>query len=121
MDDDKIVDLILVDCFKAFDVVCHIILLQKLLELGIDGSNLSWISGFRTNLTMQVKVANSYNCSAQVTSGFRQGSVLRPILFLIFMNHVVSGLNCYYRLFADDINLETGFIPSSCTYSHYEF
>ena len=121
VDDGKIVDLIFFDYSKAFDVVCHVILLQKLLELGIDGNILNWISSFLTNRTMQVKVANSFSRSARVTSGVPQGSVLGPILFLIYINHVVSGLNCYYKIFADDIKLYLGFTPSSCTSSQYEF
>ena len=52
----KIVDSILY-C-KAFEVVCHIILLQKFLELGIDGTYLSWFSGFLNNCTMQAEIAN---------------------------------------------------------------
>ena len=59
VDDGKIVDLTFCDYSEAFDVVCHNILLQKLLELGNDGNVLSWISGFLRNRTMKVKIANS--------------------------------------------------------------
>ena len=120
MDHGKIVNLILFDYSKAFDVVFHIVLLQKLLEISIDGNNLSWISGFLTNRTMRVIVANRYSRCARVTSGVLQGSVLGSILFLIYINHVVSGLTCYYKFFADDIKLYLDFTPSSCTSSQYD-
>ena len=58
---------------------------------------------------MRVKVGSSLSYFKCVTSGVPQGSVLGQILFLIYVNHVVSGLKCDYQIFADDIKLYLGF------------
>lgn len=105
LDEGSVVDLILFDFSKAFDVVSHPILLVKLHHLGIDGRLLSWIEHFLTNRTMSVSVKGRLSTSRQVASGVPQGSVLGPILFLIFVNHIASTLRCCYKIFADDLKV----------------
>ena len=106
---DRLLILIFFDFAKAFDKVCHKILLFKLLELGISGEILRWICGFLSNRVMKVRVAGACSYSVPGTSGVPQGSVLGPVLFIIFINHVVSALNCKFKVFADDIKLYLGF------------
>ena len=98
------VDLIMFDFSKAFDVVCHAVLLDKLRLLGIQGCLIGWLEDFLVGRTMQVLVKNTSD-TREVRSGVPQGSVLGPILFLIYINHVASNLTCSYKIFADDLKV----------------
>ena len=113
VDQGRVVDLVFFDYSKAFDSVPHGVLLDKLYNLGIDGNILHWIRGFLTGRTMRVKVGCALSESFAVTSGVPQGSVLGPLLFLIFVNHVISNVNCFHKIFADDIKLYVGMEVSS--------
>ena len=105
VDSGSIVDLVLFDYSKAFDVVCHKVLLTKLHSIGVDGQILSWISSFLTDRKMQVSVRTSVSSSRVVHSGVPQGSVIGPLLFLVYINHVCSKLTSQYKMFADDIKI----------------
>lgn len=104
-DQGDAVDLILFDFAKAFDVVSHPILLSKLSCLGIDTRLIYWIEDFLSGRTMSVSVKGAYSSPRPVRSGVPQGSVLGPILFLVFINHIASHLSCQYKIFADDLKL----------------
>ena len=60
---------------------------------------------------MQVRVHHAASSWHRVSSGVPQGSVLGPQLFLIYVNNVVSGLRCRYKIFADDIKLYLSSLP----------
>ena len=85
VDSSRIVDMMLLDFSKAFDVVSHVLLLQKLRALGLSGSLLNWIWGFITNRSMCASVDKVRSSSREVLSGYRQGSVLGPVLFLVYV------------------------------------
>ena len=100
-----VIDLILFDFQKAFDRVNHKVLLRKLRCLKIDGNLYRWIESFLTNRTMKVCINGKTGTSRPVHSGVPQGSVLGPLLFLIFINHITANLPCKFTIFADDLKL----------------
>ena len=105
VDDGCIVDMVLFDFSKAFDVVSHTILLQKLSCLGITGPILDWLTDFLTGRVMFVEVGGVRSSPKPVLSGVPQGSVLGPILFLIYINNIATSLSSRYKIFADDLKI----------------
>lgn len=105
VDDGRSVDVVLFDYSKAFDVVNHEILLTKLHHVGINGQILAWISSFLSHRSMHVCVMGQRSGHRAVLSGVPQGSVLGPLLFLIYVNHIASRLSCKYKIFADDLKI----------------
>lgn len=100
--DGQQTDLILLDFSKAFDKVNHEKLLFKLHQYGIRQETLQWIKAFLSNRLQQVVVENEKSDTVPVTSGVPQGSVLGPILFLIYINDLPDEIRSKVRLFADD-------------------
>ena len=105
LDDGCVVDLVLFDFAKAFDTVSHPILITKLQLLGIPNPLLYWIEDFLVGRSMLVSVKGKPSRPHTVPSGVPQGSVLGPILFLIFINHLGASLSSSYKIFADDLKL----------------
>ena len=98
----KQTDLIIMDYAKAFDKVPHMRLLHKLDYYGIRGSTHNWISLQLSGRSQQVVLDGQASDPVPVLSGVPQGSVLGPILFLIFINDLPDNLKSSVRLFADD-------------------
>ena len=101
----KQTDIILLDFSKAFDKVNHSKLLWKLHQYGIRGQVLSWVRAFLGSRSQQVVIDGEESDSIPVTSGVPQGSVLGPILFLIYINDLRDEVRSQERLFADDTAL----------------
>ena len=93
-------DSILLDFGKAFDKVDHDKLCIKLEHYGINGKTLGWVKDF-LNDRIQWVVINGEN-SSKLKSGVPQGSVLGPLLFLVYINDWSANIKSKIRLFADD-------------------
>ena len=101
--DRKQCDTIVMDFSKAFDKVSHERLLYKLDRAGIDSLTRQWIKSFLSGRTQKVLIDGEASPAVAVTSGVPQGSVLGPILFLIFIDDLPQYTrHSNVRLFADD-------------------
>nr|VZI52456.1 unnamed protein product [Spirometra erinaceieuropaei] len=105
LDEDGRVDDIYTDFKKAFDSVPRKRLIYKLSEIGIRRRLLTWITDFLTGRSQTVCVEASRSTSTPVLSGVLQGSVLGPLLFLVYINDCVDDLGCSAIMFADDVKL----------------
>ena len=109
------VDTIYIDFKGAFDSVVHSKLVFKLRNLGINGCLLQWISAFLSNRTQCVVIEHCFSEWSPVLSGVPQGSVLGPILFILFIDDIAaicSGV-ITHKLYADDLKLYST-INSDC-------
>ena len=97
----------ILDFTKAFDKVPHKRRIHKLNYYGITGSIATWIETFLTGMTQHVVVNGATSSSTIVTSGVPQGTVLGPLLFLLYINDLPDNLSTSVRLFADDCILYT--------------
>ena len=97
---------ILIDFRKAFDTVEHNILLQKLYHYGIRGNALQWFNSYLSNRYQYVNYNNTSSDMKLITCGVPQGSILGPLLFLLYINDISSVSSILFSiLFADDTTL----------------
>ena len=104
INEGKIVGCVLIDFRKAFDLVDHKILLNKLKYYKCNDTSLSWFQSYLSNRTQRVSINNNLSDPAQVTCGVPQGSILGPLLFLFFLNDLPLALkeSTVVDLYADD-------------------
>ena len=105
-DEDKGVDAIYLVFRKAFDTVPHARLIYKLQHLGVRGHLLAWIRGFLSGRRQRVILRNGSSSWNKVTSGVPQGSILGPLLFLLYVNDIPDAISSSIaKMFADDTKM----------------
>ncbi len=106
------VDVIYLDFAKAFDKVPHRRLLLKLDAYGIRGNILAWIRAFLSGRTQKVVLGPASSDEVEVTSGVPQGSVLGPLLFVLYINDLPDCIVNTCKMFADDSKIIADLRPN---------
>jgi hypothetical protein len=102
LNDKKYAIGVFLDLKKAFDVCSHNILLRKLNKLGIKGTAHSWFSSYLKNRQQKVDINGDLSTAKSLDISVLQGSILGPILFLVYINDLYSCTSLYTTMFADD-------------------
>ena len=102
LDEGRSVDCIYMDFQKCFDTVPHKRLIHKLKSYGINQEIILWMTDFLIGRKQRVSIQNSFSQWMLVLSGIPQGSVLGPLLFVIYINELPKTVKSTIYLFADD-------------------
>ena len=105
LDDEMKIGMIFLDITKAFDKTWHRGFIFKLFEIGIRGKLLHLLSSYLSGRYQRVVLNGSQSHFLEIVSGVPQGSLLGPLLFLIYLNDIVAEIKCLIYLFADDTTL----------------
>ncbi|MCG7868583.1 MAG: endonuclease/exonuclease/phosphatase family protein [Candidatus Thiodiazotropha taylori] len=105
LDSGKEVRAVFCDISKAFDRVWHIGLLHKLRAAGVTGEILNWFKNYLSNRKQRVVLPGAVSDWLFIRAGVPQGSILGPLLFLLYINDIVTDIGSNIRLFADDTSL----------------
>ena len=106
IENDKYMLAVFIDFSRAFDTISHDILLKKLHFYGFRGKAHEWIKNYLTNRKQFVAYKNSYSHIGEINVGVPQGSILGPLLFLLYVNdihNISSKISCV--LYADDTTI----------------
>ncbi len=99
--------LVLMDLQKAFDTVNHDIILNKLRTIGFKDDCIKWFRSYLCNRKQFTDVNGQHSEFENVTCGVPQGSILGPLLFLVYVNDMSASVQCELYLYADDSALLT--------------
>ena len=105
LDKKKEVRIVFCDISKAFDRVWHDGLIYKLSSMGISGNLLLWFKNYLSDRHQRVVLEGEQSAWGSINAGVPQGSVLGPLLFLVYINDITSVVNSNIRLFADDTTI----------------
>ena len=101
-DSGLLTGMILIDLQKAFDTINHDILLKKMSLAGFSCQSITWFESYLSNRRFQVNIKNKYSNVANINCGVPQGSILGPLLFLLYVNDMPQAVDCELFLYADD-------------------
>ena len=93
--------MILIHLQKAFDTIDHDILLKKLSGIGFSNHASGWFKSYLSNQLFRVNLENCYSDPSNITCGLPQGSVLGPLLFVIYVNDIPHAVKSNLFLYAD--------------------
>jgi hypothetical protein len=96
MDDGLFTGVVLIDLQKAFDTVDHSILTTKLKAMGVDRSSVSWFESYLSGRKQFVNVNVSQSESGHITCGVPQGSILGPLVFVIYVTWCIEVIGIYF-------------------------
>ena len=106
MDNKLFTCAVLIDLAKAFDTVDHSILLKKLYIYGIRGCLYDWFQSYLSGRSQTTNINNHISDKQNIKRGVPQGSVLGPLLFLLYINDICNSSKVLkFHLFADDTNI----------------
>ena len=105
LDEGKEIRVVFFDISKAFDRVWHKGLVTKLKGAGINGKLLLWLQNYLTDRRQRVVIPGGKSGWSFTRAGVPQGSILGPLMFLIYINDIVNSIQSNIRLFADDTSL----------------
>jgi hypothetical protein len=101
-DQGNMTGMVVLDLQKAFDTVNHVILLDKMVAMGVSLESVKWFKSYLCNRSQIVDVNGELSESMSITCGVPQGSILGPLLFLMYVNDMSASINCKLLLYADD-------------------
>ena len=105
LDAGKEIRTVFCDISKAFDRVWHEGLIYKLKAAGVSGDVLRWFQSYLSGRRQRVVLSGSFSEWVYIKAGVSQGSILGPLLFLLYINDIVKNIGSHIRLFADDTSL----------------
>ena len=114
LDQSQELSLDALDIAGAFDTVWHNRLLAKCASMGIDGATLRWLKSYLVGRLQVVSVDGACSSSEPVLAGVPQGSILRPVLFLLYINDLPSVVSAQPLIYADDCTLLQR-VPQVCS------
>ena len=106
-DKGQLTGMVVLDLQKAFDTVNHKILIGKLRSLGLDQIAIKWFSSYLGDREQKVEIGGIQSDPHNIVCGVPQGSILGPLLFLIYVNDMRAAVKCKLLLYADDSALLT--------------
>ena len=101
-DSNLFTGMILIDLQKAFDTINHEILLKKMDYIGFSKKSISWFESYLSLREFKVSINKSISNVEKITCGVPQGSILGPMLFLLYINDISQAVDCEILLYADD-------------------